>query len=289
MIYSMTAFSRFEKKFGWGNIVWEIRSLNQRYLDISVDIPNYLREFSWEIRKKVKSCLLRGKIECFLYIEMTDTIISREFNVDKQLVHHLIESAKWIKTCTNEGEINPLLVLSWPGVITYKKNVVANDINLVLLECFEETLYHLIQNRKREGLFLKEKILEKLNCIYEEIEKMRQCIPDILKLKREKILKQMKDICIYVDSVRLEQELLIIVQKIDISEEIDRLTSHIKEAENILSKKGPMGRRLDFISQELYREVNTIASKSISFDITQSVVSLKVLIEQIREQVQNIE
>lgn len=287
MICSMTAFARCEKKYEWGNISWEIRSLNQRYLDIYVDIPKYIYGLSWEIRKRIKHCLIRGKIECCLYIVMNNTI--SEFNVNEQLVHHIIASVNWIKTHIDEGIINLISVLSWPGVVTYKQNDIVN-INLYLLECFEETLRYLIQDREREGLFLKERIIERLCCMNKEVENMRGYIPDVLILKRNKLLERMRDISICVDNnVRLEQELLMIAQKIDISEEIDRLVSHIKESYNVLSQRGPVGRRLDFISQELYREVNTISAKSINFNITQSAIALKVLIEQMREQVQNIE
>lgn len=285
MICSMTAFARYEKKYMWGNVSWEIRSLNQRYLEIYIDIPKNLHGLSWDIRKKIKSFLFRGKIECFLHFETNNVVIS-EFNIDEKLVRHLVVAAEWIKIQTKEGKIDPLLILSWPGVITYKKNHIIN-INLILLECFEKTLDYLIRDREREGLFLKEKIMERLHCMHQEVKKMHCYIPNVLDMKRKKLLEQVKDFC--VDETRLEQELLIIAQKIDISEEIDRLISHIKEAYNILLQKGPVGRRLDFISQELYREVNTISAKSINFNITCLSISLKVLIEQIREQIQNIE
>lgn len=288
MVFSMTAFARYEKKYIWGCISWEIRSLNQRYLDIYIDVPKYLHGLSWEIRNRIKNCLVRGKIECYLRMELDNTVIS-EFHVNEQLVHHLISSAKRVQMYTKEGKINPLLILSWPGVITYKKNTVDN-INLVLLKCFEKTLSLLIQDREREGVFLKEKIEEKLRCMYEEMDIIRQCIPNVLDLKRKTLLEQINEYCTScVDDIRLEQELLIITQKIDISEEIDRLTSHIEAVYHVLLEPGSIGRRLDFISQELCREANTIASKSINFNITQSAISLKVFIEQIREQVQNIE
>lgn len=285
MVCSMTAFARCERKYVWGSISWEIRSLNQRYLDVYIDVPKHLYSLSWDIRKKIKSSLFRGKIECFLHIEMSKVIIS-EFNVNKKLIDQLIISAQWIKNKTKEGQIEPLSLLSWPGVITYKQNNIS-DISLILLELFKETLDYLIRDREREGLFLKECIIKKLCFVREEIKKIQCFIPVVLEMKRKKLLEQLKDFC--VDSVRLEQELLIIVQKIDISEEIDRLVGHVKEVYNIFAKTGPIGRQLDFILQELYREVNTISAKSVNFNITRSSIFLKVLIEQMREQVQNIE
>lgn len=289
MIFSMTAFARCDKKYKWGNISWEIRSLNQRYLDIYIDIPKYLHGLFWDVRERIKNVIIRGKIECYLNIEIFDTMIS-EFHINEELVCHLIDSAKQIKIKAQAGEINPLLILSWPGVVTYKQNNNVNDIHMFVLQCLDETLCCLIQNRKKEGFFLKERIAEKLSCIQMELDKIRRCIPNVLDLKRKTILEQAKSMDVCIDgNLKLEQALLIMIQKLDIAEEMDRLDSHIQAAYNILSMIGPIGRQLDFISQELYREVNTISAKSVNCNITQFSISVKVFVEQIREQAQNIE
>lgn len=289
MIFSMTAFARCDKKYKWGNIVWEIRSLNQRYLDIYIDIPKYLYGLFWDVRERVKNVVIRGKIECYLNIEIFDTMIS-EFHINEELVDYLIDAAKQIKIKVQAGEIDPLLILSWPGVVTYKQNSDVHDIHMFVLQCLDETLCCLIQNRKKEGFFLKERIVEKLSFIQMEVDKIRQCIPNVLGLKRKTVLEQAKSMDVCVDgNIKLEQALLVMIQKLDITEEIDRLNSHIQTAYNILSMTGPMGRQLDFILQELYREVNTISAKSINCNITQFSISVKVFVEQIREQVQNIE
>lgn len=287
MVFSMTAFARCDRKYTWGNISWEIRSLNKRYLDIFIDIPKYLDGLFWVIREKIKSFLIRGKIECYLNLEICNASIS-EFNVNEELVHYLIVSAKRIQENTKVGKINPLLILSWPGVVTYKKDSIS-DLNSIILQCLDETLCCLMKDREREGRFLQERIVEKLSCISIEVEKMCRCIPDMLNLKRKNLLEQMEEYVCVDDRLRLEQVLLGIIQKMDISEEIDRLNSHINAANNIFLTAGSIGRRLDFISQELLREINTISAKSMSFDITQSAISVKVFIEQIREQVQNLE
>ncbi|URJ28176.1 YicC/YloC family endoribonuclease [Candidatus Blochmannia vicinus (nom. nud.)] len=288
----MTAFSRHEVKYTWGNVIWEICSLNQRYLDIHIDLPKYLYDLSWMIRKQIKDSLIRGKIECFLRIKMNSNCDNNNIStliVNKQLVYHLVSYAKWVKTLINdEGEINPIDILSWPGVITYEKNDM-NNVSTELLICFKEALHNLVQNREREGIFLKNKIVERLHLMYKEVNEIRQYIPNVLEWKRKKLLEQMKDVCVYVDPIRLEQELLIVAQKIDISEEVDRLTGHIKEMHRVLGQKGSIGRRLDFIIQELCREANTLTSKSINSHITQLAISLKIFIEQVREQTQNIE
>ncbi|URJ23242.1 YicC family protein [Blochmannia endosymbiont of Camponotus sp. C-003] len=294
MIHSMTAFSKNEEKYTWGNVTWEICSLNQRYLDIHIDLPKYLYGLSWVIRKNIKDSLIRGRVECVLHIQINKNCDSNTetVSVNKPLVNNLVLYAKWIKTLTNEGEINPIDILSWPGVITYEKNNLdnmKNNVHSELLICFKKTLDNLIQDRKREGVFLKNKIIERLHLMYSEVNKIRQYIPNVLECKRKQLLEYMKDVCVYTDPARLEQELLMIAQKIDISEEVDRLTIHIKEMHRILDENGAVGRRLDFVIQELHREANTLTSKSINSYITQLAISLKIFIEQIREQTQNIE
>ncbi|URJ25080.1 YicC/YloC family endoribonuclease [Candidatus Blochmannia ocreatus (nom. nud.)] len=290
MVYSMTAFSKYEGKYTWGSVTWEIYSLNQRYLDIHINLPKNFHNILSIIRKEIKNVLVRGRLECTATVNMNDDYNHKNFFIDKKLVHHLIKSAKWIKTLVNTGDIDPLKILFWPGVINYEHNIlVKEDIYPELFISFKEALSGLIKDREREGICLKNGIAERLNLISKEINKIRRYIPSVLDDKRKKLLEYMQDVCVYTNAIRLEQELLIIAQKIDISEEVDRLISHIKEMNNILSSLGPVGRRLDFMSQELYREANTLASKSINSYIIQLAVSVKLLIEQIREQAQNIE
>lgn len=286
MIYSMTAFSKCEKKFFWGSVVWEIRSLNKRYLDIYIDAPKYVHALYSKIHDKIRKFIVRGRIECFLYIKVTD--IASEFFINEKLLKFLIIAIKQIQTQIDDGKVDVLSILSWPGVMTCNKHNIPN-IDEIILRLFDEVLEFLIRERKREGLFLQAKIMERLCLIREIVQRIQQDIPNMLRLKRKNLLSKMKDVCIVVDTVRLEQELLIVIQKIDISEEIDRMIGHVKAACDLLLMKEPMGRQLDFISQELYREANTISSKSVSFSITQLSISLKVCIEQIREQIQNIE
>lgn len=291
MVYSMTAFSRHDVKYTWGNVTWEICSLNQRYLDIHIDLPKYLFDLSWMVRKQIENSLIRGKIACSLRVKINTDCHSNNINmliINEKLVHYLISHVKWVKTLINEGDINLMDILSWPGVITYEQNNM-NNVSTELLISFKEALNNLVQNKEKEGFFLKNKIIERLHLMYKEVNAIRQYIPKVLEWKRTKLLEQMKDVCVYTDPVRLEQELLIVAQKIDISEEVDRLTGHIQEMHRVLDQKGSIGRRLDFIIQELYREANTLTSKSINSYMTQSAISLKIFIEQVREQTQNIE
>lgn len=287
MINSMTAFSKNETNYTWGYVFWEIRSLNQRYLDIHIDLPKNLSELSWIIRKKIQNHIIRGKIECSLQLNMHNNIINK-LVIDKNLINELIESTKWIKKQVNIGEIEPISILRYPGVISYK-HCNTDSINNELLISFEKTLNQLKQNREKEGTFLKEQIINRLHYVSDNINNIRQYIPNVIHQKRKKLLEYIQESCIPVNSIRLEQELLIFIQKIDVTEELDRLIFHVKEMYDFLSQKGPIGRRLDFIAQELQRESNTLTSKSTDANLTHLAISLKILIEQIREQIQNIE
>lgn len=287
MVNSMTAFSKDETKYTWGCIFWEIRSLNQRYLEIYIDLPKDLNKLSWIIRKKIQSCFTRGKIECNLQLDIY-TNVADKLIIDKNLVNSLIKSAQWIKTQTHEGTIEPLSILRHPGVILQKR-FNTDNINNELLTSFEKTLEQLKQNREKEGCFLKDQIIKRLNCISDKISNIHQYIPNVIHQKRQKLLEYIQDSSINFDPIRLEQELLMIIQKIDITEELDRLIFHIKEMFHFLSQTGSIGRRLDFIAQELQRESNTLTAKSTDSKLIHLAISLKVLIEQIREQIQNIE
>ncbi|CAD83289.1 uncharacterized stress-induced protein; YicC-like family(N-term region)stationary phase survival (non-essential) [Candidatus Blochmanniella floridana] len=290
MINSMTAFSRYEVVYLWGSAVWEIRSMNQRYLDICITIPKNVNDLFWIIRKKVKSSLTRGKIECHLQLNINvDSINTVVF--DNKLFSFLLDKIKYIKSQINEGEIDLVEILSFPGIISYKHNNDVYQINNELLAAFELTLYQLIRNREKEGSFLKDNVVNRLLQITTVIDEIQKYIPQILQQKRKKLLDYIQGFCINFDTSRLEQELLLMTQKIDVSEEIDRLKIHVESMQNLLSQKinKPVGRQLDFITQELQREANTLSSKLIDAYVTGLVISLKILIEQIREQVQNIE
>lgn len=287
MVNSMTAFSKKEMNCTWGRASWEIRSVNQRYLDINVNLPPNFNDLLWTVRTKIKNSLFRGKIECNLQIDINYNQCDT-FTIDKQLISSLISTAKWIQKQTNEGEINPIGILCYPGVISYKQHNI-HHLNNELLISFDKTLEQLIQHRQKEGSFLKEKIIEKLHYVHNKIDSINQYLPNVLIQKKKKFLDLVQDFSENISSAKLDQELLIILHKIDISEEIDRLFIHVKEMNHILSQEGPIGRRLDFITQELQRESNTLTAKSVDSHITHLAISLKVLIEQIREQIQNIE
>ena len=287
MIYSMTAFARLEVKKDWGDAVWEIRSVNQRYLENFLRLPEQFRGLENTLREKLRQSLTRGKIECSLRIE-TKKQTNAELNLNKELANQVIKSLQWIKTQAGEGEINLTDVLRYPGVVEAQEQDL-DAISQDLLTAFDDLLTDFIAMRGREGEKLNDIIQQRLDAIAVEADKVRSQMPAVLQWQRKRLLQRFEDAQINLDPQRVEQEMILLAQRVDVAEELDRLQMHVKETTNILKKGGAVGRKLDFMMQELNRESNTLASKSINADITASAVELKVLIEQMREQIQNLE
>lgn len=287
MIYSMTAFARLEVKKDWGDAVWEIRSVNQRYLENFFRLPEQFRGLENTLREKLRQSLTRGKIECSLRIE-TKKQTNGELNLNKELANQVIQSLQWIKAQAGEGEINLTDVLRYPGVVEAQEQDL-DAISQDLLTAFDDLLTDFIAMRGREGEKLNDIIRQRLDAIAVEADKVRSQMPAVLQWQRERLLQRFEDAQINLDPQRVEQEMILLAQRVDVAEELDRLQMHVKETTNILKKGGAVGRKLDFMMQELNRESNTLASKSINADITASAVELKVLIEQMREQIQNLE
>lgn len=287
MIYSMAAFARLEVKKDWGDAVWEIRSVNQRYLENFFRLPEQFRGLENTLREKLRQSLTRGKIECSLRIE-TKKQTNAELNLNKDLANQVIQSLQWIKAQAGEGEINLTDVLRYPGVVEAQEQDL-DAISQDLLTAFDDLLTDFIAMRGREGEKLNDIIQQRLDAIAVEADKVRSQMPAVLQWQRERLLQRFEDAQVNLDPQRVEQEMILLAQRVDVAEELDRLQMHVKETTNILKKGGAVGRKLDFMMQELNRESNTLASKSINADITASAVELKVLIEQMREQIQNLE
>ena len=287
MIYSMTAFARLEVKKDWGDAVWEIRSVNQRYLENFFRLPEQFRGLENTLREKLRQSLTRGKIECSLRIE-TKKQTNAELNLNKELANQVIQSLQWIKAQAGEGEINLTDVLRYPGVVEAQEQDL-DAISQDLLTAFDDLLTDFIAMRGREGEKLNDIIQQRLDAIAVEADKVRSQMPAVLQWQRERLLQRFEEAKIQLDPQRVEQEMILLAQRVDVAEELDRLQMHVKETNNILKKGGAVGRKLDFMMQELNRESNTLASKSINAEITASAVELKVLIEQMREQIQNLE
>ncbi|MCR9939068.1 YicC family protein [Vibrio antiquarius] len=288
MIYSMTAYARKEVKGDWGSAVWEIRSVNQRYLETYFRMPEQFRGLEPVLRERFRKRLARGKVECNLRFE-ANPAAKGELSINEALASQVIKAAEQVMHMTGElSRINPFQVMQWPGVMETPEQDM-DAVNKVLLEAFDGAMDEFIEARAREGENMKALIEQRLNAISAEVVKVRARMPEILEWQRERLFSKFEDAKVELDPSRIEQELILLAQKSDVAEELDRLNSHVKETTNILKKGGAVGRRLDFMMQEFNRESNTLASKSISTDITASGVELKVLIEQMREQIQNIE
>lgn len=287
MIHSMTAFARRDIKSEWGNAAWELRSVNQRYLETYIRLPEQFRSLEPVIRERLRARLTRGKVECSLRFELSSQQ-QNELVLNEELANQLIRTANWVKKSSSEGEINPLEILRWPGVMSAQEQNL-DVICTHLLKELELALDDFILNRESEGKMLKIMIEQRLDAVCQEIQAVRRQMPEILKWQRERLQTKLEEAEIQIDNNRLEQELIILAQRIDVAEELDRLDAHVKETRNILKKQEAVGRRLDFMMQEFNREANTLASKSINSQVTNSAVELKVLIEQMREQIQNIE
>jgi len=287
MIYSMTAFSRYEVKGDWGSAVWEIRSVNQRFLETYFRLPEQFRGIEPLLRERFRKQLNRGKVECNLRFNANPSAKS-ELALNEKLTLQLIKHANWINDHTLNSQVNPLEVMRWPGVMEAAEADVS-VIQAELLSGFDIALKDFIAARASEGENLKDMIEQRLNAISEEAKKVETYMPEVIAWQRTRITDKFNDAKIDLDSTRVEQELVLLAQKMDVAEELDRLNSHVTETNKILKKGGAQGRRLDFMMQEFNREANTLGSKSINTDITASAVELKVLIEQMREQIQNIE
>ncbi len=287
MIYSMTAFAHLELKKEWGNAVWEIRSVNQRFLETYFRLPEAFRNLEMTLRERLRTALTRGKVECSLRIEL-NTNQNNGLTLNQEYAKQVVSSLQWLKETAQEGEINLVDILRFPGVVD-NQNQDLDQISQDLLDGFEQILAEFIAMRGREGANLQALIQQRLDAIATEATKVQAQMPSVLQWQKDRLQQRFDELNLQLDPQRLEQEMVLLAQKVDVAEELDRLQLHVKETTSILKKGGAVGRKLDFMMQELNREANTLASKSINADVTNSAVELKVLIEQMREQIQNLE
>lgn len=283
----MTAYARQETKGDWGTAVWEIRSVNQRYLETYIRLPEQFRAMETVLRERLRKNLQRGKVEVFLKYTANPAAVG-QLSINKTLASQLIDAANWVANTAADGNINPVDILRWPGVMEAEET----DMDMVqqtLLKAFDQTVKDFKEARASEGTNLKAMIDTRLEGILEQVEVVKSHLPTIIEWQKERLLGKFEEAKVEVDEARLEQELIYMAQKTDVAEELDRLESHVSETQKIMKKGGACGRRLDFMMQEFNRESNTLASKSINVEVTNAAVELKVLIEQMREQIQNIE
>ncbi len=288
MIYSMTAFARRQLEEEWGSLTWEIRSVNHRYLETSIRLPETLRSMEPLVREAIRKKLQRGKIECQLRIQASEQRTA-ELVLNPALVTRLRDAAAAVQEILPDaGAMSVAEILRWPDVIK-EQDTDAEELQEQALGLFGEALEDLQQHRSREGQELGRFVEQRLQAIAGIVIELRGLMPEILRRQRDNLVTRLAELKDELDPGRLEQELVLVAQKADVDEELDRLDSHLKEVSRVLRADGQKGRRLDFLMQELNREANTLSSKSIVAETTRSAVELKVLIEQMREQIQNIE
>jgi len=287
MIHSMTAFARAEQAGASGTLSWELRSVNHRYLEPHLRLPEALRDLEGAVREALRNGLSRGKVECTL--RFSEDSAGKPLQVDLERAAQLVAAAQSVANLIKQpAALNPLEVLGWPGVLVADA-ADPQALNQSALALFTQALSELKNGREREGAELAKLLNERLDSILELVVALRELVPQMLAGQRQKILDRCAEMQAELDPQRLEQELVLLAQKSDVAEELDRLSTHVSEVRRVLKSGGAAGRRLDFLMQELNREANTLGSKAFDTRSTQAAVNLKVLIEQMREQVQNIE
>lgn len=288
MISSMTAFARRQENTPFGTVQWEIRSVNQRFLDLNFRLPEAMRHLEMPLRELIRKKLARGKCDISLRLTV-DKGSADQLAVNADLVDTLVKTyADVASQLGNHDHLSTMQVMQWPGVLE-EPEADEKSRDKVVQDCFGQAVDDLIKARHREGEAMKNVVLERVTGIRDQLEIIKEAFPEIQQSQKDRILDRFNELSLEVDSDRLEQELVFLAQKSDIAEEVDRLETHLTEIDRILGKGGQVGRRLDFLMQELNREANTIGSKSISKTTTAASVEMKVLIEQMREQIQNLE
>ncbi len=288
MIRSMTGFARRERQGAWGTLACEVRTVNHRYLEVSLRLPEELRGLDNEIRQVIAGCLRRGKVDANIYLKSAAGT-QRGLEIDTQLLDELAARIDEVRArVKHAASVSPLDLLRWPGIVR-EAEVDLAPVAAATLELAREALSELNDTRLREGQRIRELLLARCATMRAQSQTVRARLPEVSQRVRDRIKERIAQLGIAPDNDRLEQELVLYAHKMDVEEELDRLAGHLDEVETALASSEPAGRRLDFLMQELNREANTLSSKSQDAETTKAAVDMKVTIEQMREQVQNVE
>jgi uncharacterized protein (TIGR00255 family) len=289
MIASMTGFARRETTGEWGTLVCELRSVNHRFLEAGFRLPDELRAAEGELRARLARQLRRGKVDCTITyrrpqdagstLEVDPVALERVLAAVRVVAHSLREPA---------AAVNAVDVLRWPGVLR-EDGGSSEQLLAAAYAVFGATLEELVAARAREGTRLRELLEQRCTGVEALVAGVRARLPEVQARMRTRLKERLAELTASVDAERLEQELALLLQRLDVDEELERLAGHIEEVRRVIGGSEPAGRRLDFLMQELNREANTLSSKSQDLETTRSAVDMKVLIEQMREQVQNAE
>ncbi len=285
----MTGFARRERQGPWGTLTCELRSVNHRYLELSLRLPEDLRGLESDARQLLSGALRRGKVDAGLYLRGAPSAAAA-IEINHALAGQVVAGAAAVRAVAGDaaGTVNPLDVLRWPGVIRDSERDIT-PIAAAATELLRETATDLNDARAREGARIRDMLVQRCDGLRDAVATVRARLPEVAARIRARVLERVAQLGTAVDAERLEQEIALLAYKMDVEEELDRLGSHIAETLQVLDSQEPAGRRLDFLMQEFNREANTLSSKSQDTETTRAAVDMKVLIEQMREQVQNVE
>ena len=288
MLRSMTGFARCERATTAGLLAWELRSVNHRYLEVSLRLPEDLRAIEGDLRRTIGAAARRGKVEAACYLR-ADAAVGRELAIDEALLDRLIDNALAVQRRLGAaGTVDVVDLLRWPGVVRENQRE-ATPLAAAAQELLAETLVAFTASRAGEGERIAEMLSSRAQSVFRIVDGVATRLPEVQSRIRAKLSERLAALGSEANPERLEQEIAMLVQKMDVAEELDRLKSHVTEFANTLASGDAVGRKLDFLMQEFNREANTLSSKSQDVETTRSAVELKVLIEQMREQIQNVE
>jgi uncharacterized protein (TIGR00255 family) len=288
MIASMTGFARRESSGSWGTLVCELRSVNHRFLEAGFRLPDELRAAEGELRARLVRQVRRGKVDCTLQFRRPQGA-GGALEIDAQALGRLLAAVEVVSHSLREpATVSALELLRWPGVLR-EDSASGEQLLAVAYAVFGATLEELVAARAREGTRLRELLEQRCAQLEALVKAVQARLPEVQAHVRARLDERVAELTASLDRERLEQELALLLQRLDVDEELERLTGHIAEVRRVIAGTEPAGRRLDFLMQELNREANTLSSKSQDLETTRTAVDMKVLIEQMREQVQNAE
>ena len=289
MIRSMTGFARVDAEAAGATLRWELRSVNHRYLDVQLRLPDSLRKIEQDCRSIVGELIKRGKVDATLSISM-ERASGQNAQLDIDAARQIITRAETLaEAMSNASALDPLAILRWPGVLVEDQSNDQDALIEPVQAALRQAAAALSDARSREGSKIHDMLDSRCEEVLQQVAAVRSRLPEVLAEIRQRLADRVQALQVNTDPERLEQEIVLLAQKMDVSEELDRLGAHVSEVRTALDQPEPVGRRLDFLMQELNREANTLGSKSADADTTRHAVDLKVIIEQMREQIQNVE
>lgn len=286
-MYSMTGFARAESKTSNYHLIWELKTVNHRYLETTFRLPESLRSIEQQLRDQARTTLARGKLDAVLKLDTTQP--ASALTVNETLLNTLLENAAVIAAKAPEAvPMTQSQLMSWPGLLCTAEGAFT-DMAAAAVDLFNEGLVALGTVRADEGAKLHDIVKSSLNAIDAQVQQLEPIAATLPTLQRQKLQDRIDELSVKIEADRLAQEVVMLAQKADVREELDRLAIHVEQARALVDGSGPHGRRLDFLTQELNREANTLGAKAVCGETSLASIELKVLIEQIREQVQNIQ